>query len=242
MDGRLVDLSEEISLDKNIAHDIDLIVDSQLFPKNSSRIVEAIIAALEIGQGVVSTYDSEKKEETLFSTHAFSPNSGLSYSSLEPHDFSFNSPTGMCPKCNGLGFTQEFDLDKIIDPDKSIAQDCCLIASSYHTVRYGNIYNNLAEIYGFDVTTPWKKLPERAKQIFLYGTKKSGSRCTLYTPLGLLLGPIMCTGAVYCMRQTWRYMEAKSESYRKNMEALMRQGVCSECKGSRLRPYPAALS
>src|SRR5262249_19069203 len=146
VDGNIIDLSEEIALDKNIVHDIDLVIDRLVvFADTQSRIAEAVMAALEMGNGVMSIYDTESQEETLFSTHAYSPKSGLSYTSLEPHDFSFNSPTGMCPKCNGLGFTQEFDLDKILDPEKSIAEDCCLIASSYQTVRYGNIYNNLAQ-------------------------------------------------------------------------------------------------
>ena len=77
--------------------------------------------------------------------HAYSPKSGLSYSSLEPHDFSFNSPSGMCPRCHGLGIVNEFNLEIVIDPELSIAEDCCLVGSSYQTVRYGNIYDNLAE-------------------------------------------------------------------------------------------------
>lgn len=78
----------------------------------------------------------------------------------------------MCLGCHGLGITQEFDLEKVIDPEKSIQEDCCSIASSYQTVRYGNIYNNLAHLYNFNIKTAWKDLPERAKKVFLYGTEK----------------------------------------------------------------------
>lgn len=173
VDGTFVDLNEEISLDKNLAHDIEIVIDRLTVTKeNASRIAEGVMAGLEIGNGLLLVYNVEQEEETLYSTDAYSAKSGLHYSSLEPHDFSFNSPAGMCPRCNGLGITQEFDLDQIIDPKKSIAEDCCSIASSYQTVRFGNIYNNLAKLYDFDVTTPWKHLLEKAKKVFLYGTEK----------------------------------------------------------------------
>ncbi len=104
VDGALMDISEGIALDKNRTHDIDVVIDRlTISTENHSRIAEAVIAALDIGKGAMSCYDLEHNEELLFSTHAYSPKSGLSYSSLEPHDFSFNSPTGMCLRCNGLG-------------------------------------------------------------------------------------------------------------------------------------------
>ena len=91
--------------------------DSTVQPDNYSRIAEAVTSALNAGNGVMSVLDVETEEEQLFSMHAFSPKSGLSYTSLEPQDFSFNSPSGMCPTCSGLGMVNEFDLDKIIDPN-----------------------------------------------------------------------------------------------------------------------------
>jgi len=240
IDGSLVDLSETISLDKNLTHDIDIVIDRLVVSSQThSRIAEAIMAGLEMGRGVISVLDIKDNTEILYSTHAYSPKSGLYYTSLEPHDFSFNSPTGMCPKCNGLGSTQTFDLNLIIDPDKSIANDCCLLASSYKTVRYGNIYNNLAEIYDFDIHTPWKKLPKRAKNSFLYGIEKKWTRMHFIHPIR----PISWTdyvnwrGVLFEARE--RYANAKSESYRKKIESYMQLSICSECKGFRLRPYPA---
>lgn len=241
IDGTVLDLSEEIALDKNLAHDIDIVVDRLIVSKEThSRIAEAVIAALELGGGTMSVYDLQKDEETLFSMHAYSPKSGLSYSPLEPHDFSFNSPTGMCPHCNGLGYTQEFDLSEVIDAEKSIAEDCCSIASSYQTVRYGNIYDNLAKIYGFDVHSPWKDLSETAKQIFLFGTEKKWTQMHFVHPTRPITWTdyVQWRGVLYEARQ--RFAEAKSEGYRKKMQKLMREGVCAECLGSRLRAYPAA--
>ncbi len=241
VDGKIADLSEEISLEKNIAHTIDLIIDRlSVTEENHSRIAESVIAALELGSGVVSIFNTETEEEKLFSTLAWSHKSGLSYASLEPHDFSFNSPTGMCPKCSGLGFIQEFDLEKVIDPEKSIEEDCCSIASSFQTVRYGNIYRNLAEIFGFDLSTPWKDLSEEAKRLFLYGSDKKWIQMHFVHPDR----PQSWTDYVHWSgvlnEAHRRFMEATSANYRKKMQALMHEGVCPECHGTRLRPYPAA--
>ena len=131
-----------------------------------------------------------------------------------------------------MGIVNEFDLDQIIDPNLSIAEDCCSIASSYQTVRYGNIYDNLAEIYDFSVHTPWKKLSEKAKKVFLYGTEKKWTRMHFVHPI---------TGATWTDHVQWRgvlheahsrFAEAKSESYRKKMQKLMHEQICPECHGN----------
>lgn len=241
VDGNILSLDEEISLDGNVAHDVDVVVDRlTISQENNSRIAEAITSALNLGNGVMSILDADTDEEQLFSMHAYSPKSGLSYSSLEPHDFSFNSPSGMCPQCSGLGIVNEFDLDQIINPDLSIAEDCCSVGSSYKTVRYGNIYDNLASLYGFSVHTPWKKLSEKAKKVFLYGTDKKWTRMRFVHPE---------TGATWTDHVQWRgilyeahsrYAEATSEGYRKKMQKLMREQICPACHGERLKPYPAA--
>lgn len=241
VDGKWVEIGEGLQLDRNLAHDIDVVIDRiKVDPDSQSRIAEAITNALNFGNGLCSVYDQDRDDEKLYSMHAYSPKSGISYTSLEPQDFSFNSPSGMCPRCNGMGEVMEFDLEKIIDPEKSIADDFCSVGSSYQTVRYGNIYNNLAEMFGFSVKTPWKNLSKDAKDVMLYGTKKKWTRMRFVHP---------DTGAVWWDLVRWqgilhearrRYQEAKSERYRKNMELLMHQQVCPECHGERLKPYPAA--
>jgi excinuclease ABC subunit A len=241
IDGKIVELEEEISLDGSVAHDLDLVIDRlAIQPDNFSRIAEGVMSALNLGNGVMSVLDLDKEEEQLYSTHAFSPQSGLSYNSLEPHDFSFNSPAGMCPKCSGLGIVNEFDLSKIINEELCIAQDCCMVASSYQTVRYGNIYDNLAELYGFSVHTPWKKLSEKAQKLFLHGTEKKWTRMHFVHPV---------SGATWTDHVQWRGVlheahnrlaEAKSDVYHKKMQKLMHQQICPACQGQRIKPYPAA--
>ena len=162
VDGAWVDLREEISLYPKEGHDVDIVIDRLVVnPESHSRIAESVSAALEVGKGFFSI------DDTVYSQFAHSIKSGLSYGPLEPHDFSFNHPAGMCPSCHGLGKTAEFDFAKVIDPTKSIAEDCCSIASSYNTVRYGNIYNNLAKLSKFNVKTAWEDLPKKAKEVFL---------------------------------------------------------------------------
>jgi excinuclease ABC subunit A len=241
VDGNIVNLTDQLVLDGNLAHDVDVVIDRIVIePGSQSRIADSITQALQLAQGVCTVLKVDTNEEELFSMHAYSHKSGLSYHSLEPHDFSFNSPSGMCPRCHGMGSINEFNLDLIIDPNLSIAEDCCAVASSYQTVRYGNIYDNLADMYDFDVHTPWKKLSSRAKEVFLNGIDKKWLRMRFTHPV---------TGSVWTDHIQWkgvlhdahsRFAEAKSENYRKKMQALMCNQVCPECKGERLKPYPAA--
>lgn len=241
IDGKMAIIGEQIALDGNVNHDIDIVVDRLVVNEsNQSRIAEAITTALALADGVCLLLEPESGEEELFSMHAFSPASGLSYSSLEPSDFSFNSPAGMCETCHGMGTINQFDLEKVIEEDKSIAEDCCLVASSYSTVRYGNIYDNLAQLYGFNVHTPWKALSEKAKKVFLLGTEKKWTKMRFVHPE---------TGAVWVDNIRWkgvlnealtRYSAATSEIYRRKMNLLMSEQLCPACNGGRLKPYPAA--
>jgi excinuclease ABC subunit A len=241
VDGNSVNLGEEIALDGSVAHDVEVVIDRVVVNEESfSRIAEAVMLGLEMGNGVLITLDADTGEEKLFSTHAFSPKSGLSYSSLEPQDFSFNSPAGSCPTCSGLGYVQDFDLDLVINENLSIAKDCCLVGSSYQTVRFGNIYDNLARIYDFSVKTPWKKLSKRAKQVFLYGTEKKWTKMHFVHPVtGSEWDDVVrWRGVLHEAKQ--RLADAKSDSYQKKMHKLMHEQVCPACKGEKLKPYPAA--
>lgn len=241
VDGKMISLTDDLTLDGNLAHDVDVVIDRiTVESSNHSRLADSLTQALQLGQGLCSVLNGDTEEEQLFSMHAFSPKSGLSYSSLEPHDFSFNSPSGMCPRCHGMGSINEFNLELILDSDLSIAENCCSIASPYETVRYGNIYDNLAEIYDFNVKTPWKKLSEKAKKIFLHGTDKKWTRMHFVHPI---------TGARWTDHIQWRgvlhdahtrFSEAKSDVYRKKMQKNMHWQICPECNGERLKPYPAA--
>lgn len=237
VDGAWVD--EAVELDPKVSHDVDIVVD-RLTVDDVSRVKEAVHNALELGKGFFSIYLVETQEEILFSQFAHSVKSGLSYGPLEPHDFSFNHPAGMCPTCHGLGVYSEFDLAKIIQPELSIGEDCCAIASSADTVRYGNIYRNLARLHKFDLTTPWKKLPEGAKKVFLYGVEQKWTRMIFTHPEKKTrwFEYVRWPGVLHEARE--RLNSAKSDLYRKKMGELMAEQVCPACLGSKIKPYPSA--
>lgn len=240
VDGAIFDLNETKELDPNKSHDVDIIVDRIEISDDLSRLKEAIYQALDTGKGFFSIYDTESKEEFSYSEYAYSSKSNTSYPPLQPSDFSFNHPSGMCEKCSGLGEIFEFDLEKIIDPLKSIAEDCCIIASHFNTIRYGNIYRNLARIYKFDINTPWKDLPDKAKEVFLYGTEHKWTEMYFTHPDKKRGWQefVQWKGVIFEGHQ--KLIEAKGDLYRSKMHALMTQMVCPICSGNKLRPYPAA--
>ncbi len=241
VDGQWVELGQIDRLEPSTPHDVDLVVDRLVTsPENKSRLTEAAKQALDLGAGLFSVVLLDTHEERVFSQSAHSQGSGLSYPPLEPHHFSFNHPMGMCPNCHGLGISREFDLTKIIDSEKSIAEDCCAIASSYQTVRYGNIYNNLAKLYKFNLTTPWKKLPEKARAVFLHGTEKKWTQMHFVHPEKKTRWVEYVRWQGVCFEAKERYIQAKSDAYRKKMGELMTEQICSSCKGARLQAYPAA--
>jgi len=240
VDGQWVELGEIDRLDGSFAHDVDIVIDRLVAnPENNSRISEAVKTALEVGKGLCSVYLPDTKEEITLSEFAYSQKSGISYGPLQPHDFSFNHPVGMCPTCHGLGVSREFDLNKIIDPHLSIAEDCCSIGSSYTTVRHGNIYNNLAKIYKFNIDTPWKDLPEKAKHAFLYGIEAKWTKMIFTHPekKNRWVEYVHWDGVIAEAKE--RLAQAKSEMYRNKMAEMMIVGVCPSCKGAKIKPYPA---
>ena len=146
----------------------------------------------------------------------------------------------MCPTCQGLGVYRAFRLDKVIDPNLSIEEDCCSIAPSYKTVRFGNIYDNLARIYGFKIDTPWKKIPEKGKEAFLNGIDAKWTRMLFAHPHKRSRWTEYVHWDGVLKEAMGRYNSATSDVYRQNMEALMEEAVCPSCHGSRIKPYPSA--
>jgi len=243
VDGEIYDLEEVVELDPKKAHDIDLVIDRlEVSETDKGRFIDSIFTALVKGSGLVKVALFEDKEEKLFSTGFYASLSDMSYPELQPQDFSFNQPEGMCPECQGLGEVFDFDEVLIIDPNKSLSEDACSIAGSYHTVKWGNIYRNLAELYDFSLKTAWKDLSEKAKKVFLYGTgakwlkihyihPEKKSRWTDY---------IQWSGVIGEAKK--RFSEASSELYKEKMQALMIQKICPVCHGARIKAYPAATT
>lgn len=239
VDKKFYNLSNTVHINASAVNSIDLVIDRlQNASKNIDRLHEAVAKALEMGNGNCILYISEK-EEVLLSTHSYCSESKVSYPPLEPSDFSFNHPDGMCEKCLGLGEYEEFDLSLIIDENKSIEEGACLIAGRYDTVKWGNIYRNLAKIYRFSLHTPWKNLSELAKTIFLYGNDKKWTKMTFVHPETRHSWTEYVSWKGVLSEARDRYNKATSQKYKQQMQALMRTGICPLCHGSRLRPYPS---
>ena len=145
----------------------------------------------------------------------------------------------MCQKCKGLGVCEDFDLEKIIDSEKSIMEDACSIAPGYNTVKWGNIYTNLAKKYGFKLSTPWKKLSTKAKEIFLYGSEEKWMKMEFRHPQTgyRWTDDIEWKGIIHIAKD--RIEQSTSDSYKNKIKNLMNIYPCNECKGSKLRPYPS---
>ena len=237
VDGIFRTLDEDIELDKNKKHTIEVVVDRlRVNKERESRIAESIEQALSIGEGTIIVHFPDENKDVLMSENLACPRCGISVGKLQPRNFSFNSPFGACKKCDGLGFTLQVDPDLII-PDKnlSIAEGALMgKIPKPGTWRY-TYWKTLSEYFGFDLNTPIKDLPPRILNIILYGTtdkkikfnyknEESGTEWGwVWTPEGLV------------NMIARRHRETSSADQRAYYETFMREQPCEECKGQRLQ-------
>lgn len=212
------------------------------YKEEAERVYESIQNALHIGSGRLEIFSTtqDQTSHSTFSQELQSPSTGEIFPPLEPQLFSFNHPKGMCVTCGGLGETLDYNLETILSPNKSIAEDCCSLSSSYKTIFFKNICDNLATIYHFNVHTPWKDLPPPIQKIFLEGCGSTWHKMTFVHPK---------TKATWVEHLQWhgvlsearkKYHTAKNDSYRKKQASLMTLSTCPHCHGARLNPYPLA--
>jgi excinuclease ABC subunit A len=241
LDGDLRELTQDIELDKQAFHTIEVVIDRiTIDPDQESRLLDSIEQALNFKDQTFSLYSPESKEKIFFSTLAFSQGSGVSYAPLEPQDFSYNHPKGMCESCEGLGVKMEFDLSKLIDPKKSLKEGFCAFMGDYETVKWGNIYENLAEIYRFSTSEPYENLTKEQQAILLYGTEKKWTKMEFFHPVKKTRWTefVQWKGILHDIKT--RYEEASSSQFKEEIEKFMDKATCQGCKGSRLKPYPSA--
>lgn len=240
VDSEIIENSS-IELAPQKYHTIEIVIDRLTISKeNNSQIASSCSLALDVGKGSFILINRDTNDEKLFSEFAYSAKSNQYYPPLQSHDFSFNHPLGMCPKCHGMGETLEFSINAIINPELSIADGCCYIASSYSTVRYKNIYDNLAKLYSFSVKTPWRDLPPRAKRVFLYGCDEKWTQMFFTNPQTHRSWIEYVRWEGVLKEAKGKFIKAKSELYRHKMQKMMKISTCSQCNGERIRPYPAA--
>ena len=245
VDGNVYDLSEDIVLDKNIKHHIEVVVDRLVIKEGiEKRLADSIENVLKLAEGLLIV-DVIGGEKINFSESFACPDCGISINEIEPRSFSFNNPFGACPTCNGLGFKMEFD-EELIIPDPSLSIDEGAIAVmgwqsvTQEELSYSRcIMEALAKEYGFSLATPYKDYPEEIKNIIMHGANRS-VKVTYKGQRGIGVYDILFEGVILNVRR--RYRETSSETSKQEYEEFMKITPCKECGGKRLKPEILAVT
>ena len=244
VDGSLYELSEEIKLDKNIKHNIEIVVDRLVVKEGiERRLTDSIESVFALAEGQM-LLDVIGGEAINFSQNFACPDCGISIGEIEPRSFSFNNPFGACPECFGLGYKMEFDIDLII-PDRSLSinQGAITVMGWQSCMDKGSFTNALlqalSEKYGFSLDTPFEELPEKVQNILIQGTNEKVD--VHYTgQRGSGVYPIAFEGLLKNVER--RYRETGSETIKQEYESFMRITPCKECKGMRLKKESLAVT
>jgi excinuclease ABC subunit A len=241
VDGKMHELSEEIALNKQQKHDIDVVVDRLIIkPGIEERLADSVETALKEGNGIVVA-DVPGSNELLFSEHAACIKCGISFEPLEPNMFSFNSPRGACPACQGLGSTMEFDPDLIIpDKSKSIRKGA-IEPWRFEYGYYSQMLQSVAKHYGFSLDTPFSELAPEHVEILLYGSREQiHFRYVPREKEGLWEHWSSFEGIIPHLAR--KYRESQSEEVREKIQQYMSIKPCTVCNGERLKPSSLAVT
>ena len=245
IDGSMYELEEEIKLDKNIKHNIEIVIDRLVVkPEIQRRLTDSIENALELTEGLLMV-DVIGGETMNFSQSFSCPDCGTSVDEIEPRSFSFNNPFGACPGCFGLGYKMEFD-EELMIPDRSLSINQGAIAvMGWQSCNDGKSFSNailraLCQEYGFDLDTPFEKYPKAIQDILLYGTGGKEVKVYYKGQRGEGTYPVAFEGLIKNVER--RYRETFSESSKQEYETFMRITPCKECKGMRLKKSSLAVT
>ena len=245
IDGSMYELSEEIKLDKNIKHNIEIIVDRLVVkPGIEKRLADSIETVLDLADGLLMV-DTMDGNVLTFSQSFSCPDCQISIDEIEPRSFSFNNPFGACPDCYGLGYKMEFDVDLMI-PDKSLSildgaiavlgWQSCADKGSFTRA----ILDALAKEYDFSLDTPFQDYPEKVKNILIYGTNGHSVKVYYKGQRGEGVYDVAFPGLIKNVEQ--RYRETGSDAMKQEYESFMRITPCKTCKGQRLKKESLAVT
>ncbi len=245
VDGNLYELSEEIKLEKNIKHNIEIVVDRLVVKEGiERRLTDSIENVLSLANGLM-ILDVIDGEPINFSESFSCPDCGVSVDEIEPRSFSFNNPFGACPECFGLGYKMEFDVDLMI-PDKSVSiKDGAIVVLGWQSSGSEGSFTNailqaLAEEYKFSLETPFGELSESVQKMLIYGTDGKKVNVHYKGQRGEGVYPIAFEGLIKSVER--RYRETASEISKQEYESFMRITPCRECKGMRLKKESLAVT
>ena len=245
IDGNLYELSEEISLDKNIKHNIEIVVDRLIVkPGIEKRLSDSIETVLDLAEGLlmVDTMDGNIHN---FSQSFSCPDCGISVDEIEPRSFSFNNPFGACPDCLGLGYKMEFDIDLMI-PDKSLSiLDGAIVVTGWQSCTNEGSFSRaildaLAREYDFSLATPFEEYPEKIQNILINGTNGHSVKVYYKGQRGEGVYDVAFPGLIRNVEQ--RYRETGSDAMKQEYESFMRITPCKTCKGQRLKKESLAVT
>ena len=245
IDGNLYELSEEISLDKNIKHNIEIVVDRLIVkPGIEKRLSDSIETVLDLADGLlmVDTMDGNIHN---FSQSFSCPDCGISVDEIEPRSFSFNNPFGACPDCLGLGYKMEFDIDLMI-PDKSLSiLDGAIVVTGWQSCTNEGSFSRaildaLAREYDFSLATPFEEYPEKIQDILINGTNGHSVKVYYKGQRGEGVYDVAFPGLIRNVEQ--RYRETGSDAMKQEYESFMRITPCKTCKGQRLKKESLAVT
>ena len=245
VDGILYDLSEEIKLEKNKKHNIELVIDRLVLRGQiNRRLTDSIETALSQSAGLVIIQQPDTGEETLYSRNYACDDCGVSMPELSPRMFSFNNPMGACPECSGLGYRLVVDPELVI-PDRSLSiYDGGITASGWGNIKNDSIarmyFEAMSKKYKFSLTDPIDTLSEEALDIILYGTK--GEKLSLHYERGNGRGTLEQAFEGIIPNIERRVRETQSEAMRKELEEYMAASPCPRCKGERLSDISRAVT
>lgn len=245
IDGNLFDLSEDIKLEKNLKHNIEIVVDRLVIKEGiEKRLTDSVENALELSEGLLFI-DVVKGEQMNFSQSFSCPDCGVSIDEIEPRSFSFNNPFGACPDCLGLGYKMEFDEDLMI-PDKSLSiNDGAITVMGWQSCNSKGSFTNavlqaLGAEYHFDLDTPFEEYPKEVQDVLIYGTDGHQVLVEYEGQRGKGVYPIAFEGLVRNVQR--KYRETSSEIIKAEYESFMRITPCPLCKGRRLKRESLAVT
>ncbi len=244
INGQQRKLEEEIVLDKKSKHDIDVVIDRIVLKSGvESRLADSLELALKLGEGLVKIELSEENEVLLLSSQNACSRCNIGYEELSPQHFSFNSPIGACPLCNGLGYKLEFDPDLVVpDPELSVMEGAVAAWGRLEAKQDSwtlNTVRNLARAYNFSLSQPWYQLPELVKQLILYGSKGRKFKIAWQNDRGSGEFMMRFEGVIPTLQR--RMHETSSEDMRRYYMQYISDKPCPECGGRKLKPSSLAV-
>ncbi len=245
VDGSLYDLSEEIKLDKNSQHTLEIVVDRLILRSDiTSRLTDSVETASGLTGGLVTVNLLREERDITFSQNYACEDCGISIEELTPRLFSFNNPFGACPTCTGLGVQQKVDATLIVPDESKSVLDGAIQAPGWASIRSDGVsrmyFEALAKRYSFSLRTPWKDLSAEVKHIILYGT--GGEKLTLEYDQPRGKGTLYQAFEGIAPNLERRYRETQSEASKKEIEEYLADCPCPACRGRRLRPEALAVT